>query len=208
MEARPGLLDHEQLRAQLERARTLGFLGPGPIDGHLRHSVGFLDALADVTGLVVDLGSGGGVPGLIIGVARPDLRLCLLEARATRCRFLEAAVVALALDAEVVEGRAEAIGQDPHRRGTAAAVVARSFAPPAATAECAAPLLQVGGILVVSEPPEPAAGRWSVPGLAELGLSLGGRSAGSPVVQTLRLDRPCPAAFPRRIGLPAKRPLF
>jgi 16S rRNA (guanine527-N7)-methyltransferase len=202
-----GLLDHEPLLAQLERARGLGFLGPGPVAAHVEHTMGFLSALDEVAGTVVDLGSGGGVPGLIIGIARPDLRLCLIDARATRCRFLEAAAVRLELQAEVVEGRAEGIGHGP-LRGTADAVVARSFGPPATTAECAAPLLRVGGRLVVSEPPTLDAARWPADGLAELGLGLGERSAGRPVVQVLHQVRACPPAFPRREGLPAKRPVF
>ena len=61
------------------------------MEAHVEHTRGFLAALAGV-GAVVDLGSGGGVPGLVLGVARPDLRLVLLEATATRCRFLEEAV--------------------------------------------------------------------------------------------------------------------
>lgn len=201
------LLDHEALLAHLERARTFGFLGPGPVVEHIEHTRGFLAALGDVTGRVVDLGSGGGVPGLVIALARPDLTLVLLEATAKRCRFLEGAVQALGLDAEVVEGRAEVIGQGP-RRGTADAVVARSFGVPATTAECGAPLLRPGGILVVSEPPAPVADRWPAAGLAQLGLALGPRSPASPVVQTLRRVAACPDVYPRRDGQPAKRPLF
>jgi 16S rRNA (guanine527-N7)-methyltransferase len=201
------LLEHEQLRGQLERARGLGFLGPGPVRAHVEHSRGFLGALESVGGRVVDLGSGGGVPGLIIAVARPDLTLVLLDATASRCRFLEDAVRQLGLAATVVEGRAEVLGHGP-LRGTAAAVVARSFGPPAATAECAAPLLELGGTLVVSEPPEPAPDRWPSGGLAPLGLTPLHRSPGSPVVQVLRQVEPCPDAYPRRDGLPAKRPLF
>ena len=168
----PELLEHGPLLVQLERARTVGFLGPGPVAEHITHTGGFLAALAEVTGTVVDLGSGGGVPGLVIGVARPDLTLVLLEATAKRCRFLEAAVQALGLDARVVEGRAEVLGHGD-LRGTADGVVARSFGAPAATAECAAPLLRLGGILVVSEPPAPAADRWPPEGLALLGLGRG-----------------------------------
>jgi 16S rRNA (guanine527-N7)-methyltransferase len=204
----PGpLLEHERLLAQLERARGLGFLGPGPVEAHVAHTAGFLDAIEGVSGTVVDLGSGGGVPGLIIGVARPDLDLLLLDATESRCRFLEHAVRELALAATVVEGRAETIGHGTHR-GSAAAVVARSFGPPAATAECAAPLLDVGGLLVVSEPPAPGAERWPVAGLAPLGLVPLHRAAGPPVVQVLRQASACPPAYPRRDGLPAKRPLF
>ncbi len=201
------LLEHEPLLTQLERARALGFLGPGPVRGHIEHTAGFLWALEAIVGRVLDLGSGGGVPGLVIGVARPDLTLLLVDATATRCRFLEDAVRQLGLDAVVVEGRAEVLGHGPHR-GTVDAVVARSFGPPAATAECAAPLLCPGGVLIVSEPPTVTEERWPARGLAELGLALGDRSADSPVVQVLHQVTSCPRSYPRRDGVPAKRPLF
>ena len=74
------------LRARSSRRSSelaLGFLGPGPIAAHIEHAAGFLRALADVAGTVVDLGSGGGVPGLVLAVARPDLALVLLEAMAS-----------------------------------------------------------------------------------------------------------------------------
>lgn len=201
------LLGHAVLLPQLERARALGYLGPGPVAAHIHHATAYLAALEDVAGTVADLGSGGGVPGLIIGVARPDLALVLVEASAKRCRFLDAAVAALDLSAEVVEGRAEVVGHGV-RRGTVDAVVARSFGVPAATAECAAPLLRTGGVLVVSEPPAPVAERWPDAGLAKLGMERGALSTTAPAVQVLRQRTLCPAAFPRRDGLPAKRPLF
>jgi 16S rRNA (guanine527-N7)-methyltransferase len=201
------LLGHEPLLTQLERARTFGFLGPGPVADHIEHAEAFVTALAGVSGTVVDLGSGGGVPGLIIALTRADLSLVLVEATAKRCRFLEEAVAALALTATVVEGRAEVVGHS-ERRGKADAVVARSFGTPATTAECGAPLLRRGGILVVSEPPAPTGDRWPSAGLAKLGLERGERSPSSPAVQVLRLTSPCPPTFPRRDGLPAKRPLF
>ena len=199
--------EQADLLAQLRRARGLGFLGPGPVEAHVDHAAAFVAALTDVDGLVVDLGSGGGVPGLVLAVARPDLRLVLLDSRAVRCRFLEHAVEALGLGAEVEEGRAEEIGRTS-RRGTAAAVVARGFGPPPVTAECGAPLLALGGILVVSEPPAPVpADRWPPAGLAQLGL-VAERRVGDPAVQVLRQAEPCPADFPRRTGVPAKHPLF
>ena len=137
--------DHELLE-QLERARRLGFLGPGPVDDHVAHAAGFLDALVDVSGRVVDLGTGGGVPGLVVAVARPDLEVVLVDATAKRCRFLESAVLALGLGTEVVEGRAEVVGRGP-LRGTAAARAGSKLrpaardrrvrrAPPAASVGC------------------------------------------------------------------------
>jgi 16S rRNA (guanine527-N7)-methyltransferase len=202
------LRQHPGLLEQLEHARRLGLLGPGPVEPHIEHAGAFATALEGVHGTVVDLGSGGGVPGLVLALARPDLHLVLLDARGTRCRFLEGAVEALGLHAEVVEGRAEDIGRS-ERRGAAGAVVARSFGIPAATAECAAPLLEVGGLLVVSEPPPPPQpDRWPARGLAELGLDATVRVGSGPTVQVLVQRTECPAAYPRRDGVPTKQPLF
>jgi 16S rRNA (guanine527-N7)-methyltransferase len=199
----------EALLDLLGRAQALGFLGPGPVQEHLDHAAGYLPPLADVTGLVVDLGSGGGIPGLVLAVRRPDLDLHLVDAMARRCRFLEEAVRALGSSATVHEGRAEDLGRGPLRYA-AAAVVARSFGPPATTAECAAPLLVSGGLLIVSEPPSPTASsaRWSADGLALLGLEVADRLVGPPALQLLRQTAPCPDRYPRRVGVPGKRPLF
>lgn len=195
------------LRAQLERARALGFLGPGPVEAHVEHAAGFVAALAGIRGRVIDLGSGGGVPGLVVAQSRPDLEVVLMDAMAKRSAFLAAAVAALGLaNSEVVTGRAESLGRGP-LRGTAAGVLARGFGSPAVTAECAAPFLRVGGHLIVSEPPDPV-DRWPVEGLAELGLGVGPRHPGPPVIQVLTQVSLCPTKYPRREGRPAKRPLF
>jgi 16S rRNA (guanine527-N7)-methyltransferase len=193
------------LLEQLTRARGLGFLGPAPIEQHLDHAQGFLTALAGISGRVIDLGSGGGLPGLVLASDRPDLDLVLVDSRAKRCRFLEGAVAALELRAKVVEGRAELVARGP-LRATASAVVARSFGPPATTAECGAPFLRPDGLLVVSEPPD-AHDRWPVAGLALLGLELGARQ-GTPQVQIMVQRALCPDRYPRRVGVPAKQPLF
>ena len=196
------------LLQQLARARDLGLLGPGPVEDHHAPAGGFVDALVGVGGRVVDLGSGGGVPGLPVALARPDLEMVLVDASARRGAFLTAAVEALGIAdrVSVVVGRAEAVGRGV-LRGSADAVIARSFGPPAATAECAAPFLRVGGRLVVSEPPE-GDDRWPPAGTARLGLSPVGVSHGSPRIQVLEQIRPCPDSYPRRDGVPAKRPLF
>jgi len=197
----------EALDAVLERSRALGFLGPGPAQDQRRHAEAFVEVLGDATGTIVDLGSGGGVPGLVVAVALPACRLVLLDSIAKRCRFLEWAIAELGLDATVYEGRAEDAGRGD-LRGTATAVLARSFGPPAVAAECAAPLLADGGRVIVSEPPGGGEGRWPAAGLARLGLGLGAVHTGPPTIQVLDQVAPCPATYPRRSGIPAKRPLF
>lgn len=193
----------------LERARTLGVLGPGPVLDHVEHAGGFVEALADVArgSVVVDLGSGAGVPGLVVAEARPDLEVVLLDSLERRIALLDEAVLALGWTGRVrtLAGRAEEIGRAPEWRGRVDAVTARSFGPPAVVAECAAPLLRVGGILVVSEPPD-GADRWPAAGLEPLGLV---DDQDVPEgMHRCRSVRPCPEQFPRRVGLPAKRPLF
>jgi len=207
--------DNEQVQpsppllAVLERARRLGVLGPGPVLDHVVHAQGFIDVLADLPegSLVVDLGSGGGIPGLVIAEARPDLRVLLLDSLERRVALLDEAVRAMNWEGRVVAelARAEDTGRSPQWRGQADAVTARSFGPPATVAECAAPLLRVNGVLVVSEPPE-ASDRWPADGVALVGLA----DEGAPVAGMRRLRQTvlCPESYPRRVGMPAKRPLF
>jgi 16S rRNA (guanine527-N7)-methyltransferase len=75
-------------------------------------------------------------------------------------------------------------------------------------AECAAPFLEVSGLLVVSEPPAENVGRWSQAGLAELGLAELDVLAGPPRLRRFRQTASCPDRYPRRTGIPAKRPLW
>jgi 16S rRNA (guanine527-N7)-methyltransferase len=201
----------------LEESRSLGFLGPGPVDEHVDHARGFLVALEGlaVPESVVDLGSGGGLPGLVLARALPRSRWLLLDANQRRTAFLERAVAALDLGdrVTVVTGRAEDHGRSAGNRGVVDLVVARSFAAPPVTAECAAPLLRTGGHLLVSEPPADGVAnrggeRWPAEGLAVLGMVPDGGVVGPPRVARLRQIGPCPDRYPRRTGVPAKRPLW
>lgn len=192
----------------LDRARRLGVLGPGPVRDHITHADRFVTELDDLSpgALVIDLGSGAGIPGLVVAEARPDLRVLLLDSLERRTALLDEAVGDLGWGhrVTVLLGRAEDVGRRPEWRGGADAVTARSFGPPATTAECAAPFLRLGGRLVVSEPPE-GPDRWPADGLATLGMVAADAGVG---VRVLRQSAPCPDRFPRRVGLPAKRPLF
>lgn len=199
----------EELLGLLDEARRLGFLGPGPVRDHVHHAAAFVSALEGLPpGRALDLGSGGGVPGLILALARPSWRWVLLDAGSRRAAFLQRAVEALDLGdrVAVVTGRAEEIGRHPAHRHHSELVVARSFAGPAVTAECAAPLLAVGGRLLVSEPPA-GGDRWSEVGLHTLGLRRTS-PARAPHLATFLQERRCPDRYPRRTGVPSKRPLW
>lgn len=206
-----GVDGRASLLAILQQARDRGFLGPGPLIDHLDHTSGFAEQVSDPPRRALDLGSGGGVPGLVLAVEHwPDARWVLLDANQRRAAFLTSAVEALGVGDRVMvrRGRAEEAGRTPDLRGGFDLVVSRSFGPPAVTAECAAPLLGVGGQLVVSEPPERLAGRWDEAGMAALGLEAEGERPTSAHFARFRQLWPCPARFPRRNGVPAKRPLF
>jgi 16S rRNA (guanine527-N7)-methyltransferase len=114
----------------------------------------------------------------------------------------------LAARVEVRTARAEEAGREPTLRGSYDLIVTRGFGPPPVTAECAAPLLAVGGQLVVSEPPGSEGDRWPEAGLAGLGLVLDAVVAGPPSFARLRSVEPPAERYPRRVGIPAKRPLW
>jgi 16S rRNA (guanine527-N7)-methyltransferase len=207
------------LEVVLERSRRLGFLGPGSLRVQMDHALGYAQGFPSPPHRFLDLGSGGGVPGLVLALRWPAAEGVLLDASARRCAFLAESVAQLGCRSRVrvVRARAEEAGRRADLRGTFAAVVARGFGPPAATAECGAPFLAVGGRLVVSEPPggggdelprDETADRWPPDGLAALGLTRGDAWRSRFGYQSLVLQRTCPDRFPRRNGVPAKRPLF
>ena len=195
----------------LEEARTLGFLGPGPVGPHAEHARGFAAAAAIPPRRACDLGSGGGLPGLVLALRWPSSSWVLLDANRRRCAFLVRAVASLNLTGrvDVLCARAEEAGRAPGVRASFGLVVARAFGPPAAAAECAAPLLRVGGRAVVSEPPGGAPDRWPPEGLSLVGMAPERTVVtATGTFQVLVQVEQCPDRFPRRVGMPAKRPLF
>jgi 16S rRNA (guanine527-N7)-methyltransferase len=205
----------ESLQAVLEGAREAGFLGPGPVVAHRRHAEGFAAAAEDALGrppeTFADLGTGGGVPGLVLALRWTASRGILVDSNGRRAEALRLAVARLGVEdrIEIVEERAELVGRPGPQREAYEVVTARSFAEPAVTAETAAGLVRIGGVLVVSEPPDPAPARWSTEGLAELGFG-----AAEPVEQAgahfvvVRKVSSAPERYPRGVGRPAKRPLW
>jgi 16S rRNA (guanine527-N7)-methyltransferase len=194
----------------LGKARARGFLGPGPVGAQIEHSLAFTSLLPAAPRRAVDLGSGGGIPGLVLAVFWPASRWTLIDTSARRAALLREAVGGLELSArvEVLGQRAEDAGRDSQLRGQADLVVARSFGPPAVTAECSAPLLSIDGYLVVAEPPGGGPERWPAGPLGELGLVPDENRTTPVALQRLRQTSLCPARYPRRPGIPAKRPLY
>lgn len=196
----------------LAEGQRRGFLGPGPVANAVDHALGFAVAAGSTPPptTAADLGSGGGVPGLVLAVVWPQTRWSFIESQQRRCVFLRSAVDELGLDdpVTIVHARAEEVGRDPAHRGAYDVVVARGFGPPSVVAECAAPLLRVGGTLIVSEPPGGAPERWAADGLALLGMQPADTVTDVATYQCLRQVDACPDRFPRRVGILAKRPLF
>jgi 16S rRNA (guanine527-N7)-methyltransferase len=213
-----------QFEDVLAEGQRRGLIGPGEVRTHVEHARGFLRALSSsllghredrgIDGArVLDLGSGAGLPGLVLAGARSDFEVALLDANLRSAKFLVEAIASLGLSERVavVRGRAEEVGRDPALRGSFDLVVARGFGRPAVTVECGAPLLRVGGRMVVSEPPDGAGedrARWPAPALEAFGLRPLGVYREDFSYQVLAQENPCPETYPRRTGVPAKRPLF
>ncbi len=201
----------EGLEGVLDESRRLGFLGPGPVIPHVTHARQLARAAGERPRRVVDLGSGGGVPGLALALEWPWAVISLVDAQQRRCAFLEHAVEVLGISDRVTVtcGRAETLARSPDLRHAFDLAVARSFAPPAVTAECAAGFLQLSGRLVVSEPPGPLdVRRWPSERLALLGFGparvVALEATTAAVVDLVRIDE----QWPRRAGIPEKRPLW
>jgi 16S rRNA (guanine527-N7)-methyltransferase len=162
---------------------------------------------------VVDVGSGGGLPGIPLKIARPEIELTLIEADQAKAAFLVHACARLGLEGvEVVARRAEEAGHDPRLREVFDVAVARALAPLPVLAELCLGLVRVGGRLLAqkteSEDMGAAAHAIEVMGGAFAAVHASpsaARHAGTVVV----IDKigPTPAAYPRRPGLPNRKPL-
>jgi 16S rRNA (guanine527-N7)-methyltransferase len=203
-----------RLTSTLVASRELGFLGPAPVEQQMSHSLAFAEVWSAARSApptsLLDLGSGGGVPGLVLAELWPTANLFLLEAHHRRADFLRKALDGSSREgsSSVLEDRAELVAHGP-LRGTMDLVTARSFAPPPVVAECAVGFLQRGALLLVSDPPSPSPARWPQEQLAQLGLRrLGYFAESASVVCLERSATELPSSVPRRVGVPKKRPLW
>ncbi len=155
------------------------------------------DVVTSFDGPIVDVGSGGGAPGIPLAVQLPEREVTLLESSRRKCEFLERWARELP-NVRVVCGRAEE--QPVDAWGVA---VAKALAPPPVAAEWCLPLVAPGGAAIIFT--GPSAEPEQVAGVAE---QLGGELAESPPgLLILRKLEPTPEGFPRRPGVARKRPL-
>ena len=161
----------------------------------LEDSLAGADIVARFDGTIVDVGSGGGAPGIPLAYSFPDREVVLLEAERRKCDFLESVAPP---NARVVWGRVEE--QEADWAGVA---VAKALAQPPTAAEWCLPLVREGGAVVLWL--GPSADRARLAAAAE-------RVAGSvedspPGFAVIRKTGPTPPGFPRRTGVAKKRPL-
>ena len=183
-----------------------------------------LDALAALPLLnamgataAIDLGSGGGVPGIPLALARPDTHWILVDSVRKKAHALARIVDQLGLaNVTVAADRAELLGRTPEHRERHDLVAARACAPLPVLAELAMPLLAIGGSLLAWKGPLTSGDEeltrgavaarvlgGGVPALSPAGLAaLGGHT-----FVAVRKESPTPARYPRRPGEPARRPL-
>ena len=163
----------EALRDALGDAQRIGMLGQGSIDDVIERSLGFVRRISTGSQSVIDLGSGGGDPGLAIALACPTIEVTLVDRRAKRTDVLVRLVGRLGLTdrVEVVEADVANIpALFPGRVWDVA--TSRGFGSPTYTADHAAPLIRLHGCLLVSEPPESTGERWMDEDVRRTGLLL------------------------------------
>jgi 16S rRNA (guanine527-N7)-methyltransferase len=165
---------------------------------HLDESLAALETVQRFEGPIVDVGSGGGAPGIPLAHALPGREVTLLEATRRKCDFLERWTADLP-NLRVVCGRAEEQPLD-----TWGVAVAKALAPPPVAAEWCLPLVAPGGAAVLYVGPTAQADRVAeVAGLLAAKLE----SGPPPGLLVLRKLLPTPPGFPRRPGVARKRPL-
>jgi 16S rRNA (guanine527-N7)-methyltransferase len=184
----------------------------GPVAPLVYDCLVLVDHLGD-TKRVVDVGTGGGLPGLPLKIARPELEVVLVEADESKAAFLVHACAALGLTGvEVVARRAEEAAHDARLRESFDVAVARALAPLPVLAELCLGFVRVGGRLLAQK----TAAEDVTAGQRAIEVMGGGPPAVMPAPSARRASgtvvivkklRPTPDAYPRRPGLPARKPL-
>lgn len=165
---------------------------------------------------ILDVGAGAGVPGLVLKIAMPHIQVTLLDAAEKKCEFLRRAVRVLGLTgASVLQARAEEAAHSPAHREAYDLVVARALARLAELAELTLPFAKVAGVVIAqkgqgveAELSEAGFAAWELgaaPAITQA-VSSPGNAPPDTLVYWLKISG-TPAKYPRRTGIPHKRPL-
>jgi 16S rRNA (guanine527-N7)-methyltransferase len=182
---------------------------------HFLDSLSLIRCWGDPPARLIDLGSGGGFPGVPLKIVRPELQLTLVDSVAKKTAFLSYLVQELGLEGvRIRTARAEELGRDPAEREQYDVVTARALAELRVLAEYALPLARVGGRVLA---PKGAAARAEAAAAAPAIAFLGGAPAeclpvdlpgqDDAVVVVIRKVAPTDPRFPRAVGVPRRRPL-
>src|SRR5579875_2958939 len=196
----PGLVDRLAAYAAilLEATRTVNLTAARTPQALVPHVLDALSLAPLTRGPLIDVGSGGGLPVIPV------------EAIGKKAAFLERATALLGLPATVCQGRAEALGHDRALRGRFLTATARAVGPATTVAELTLPFLAIGGWALLQRGAIDERERAAV---ADAAPVLGGelleerRLEGERRILIVEKRGPTPQRFPRRIGVPAKRPL-
>jgi 16S rRNA (guanine527-N7)-methyltransferase len=181
---------------------------PHAVAAHVRDSLTIAEHIREP---MVDIGSGGGFPAVPLAIAT-GVRAVLIESATKKARFLAEVARELELPIDVRAERAEDAARDPALRGRFASATARAVSSAPAVIELTVPFLEVGGIAVLQrgrlDPAErTAAGDAALVLGAEIAGEIAAGAGDERRVLLVRKVSPTAGRFPRRAGIPAKRPL-
>lgn len=189
------------------RTNLTGAKSPQEVANHVLDSVALAPYVAES---LIDVGSGGGLPGIPLAIVS-GVETVLVEAARKKCDFLRSVLLQMSIAGEVLCGRAESIGRQVAFRERFATGTARAVSHAPTVMELLAPLLQIGGLAVLQRGEMGERERNAVSDAAPmLGLAVeqeieqpGGRRR----LLLLRKRTPTPDRYPRRDGVPERRPL-
>mgnify|MGYP002622490121 CR=1 FL=1 len=206
----------------LETNKTMNLTAIREVDAAWRRLI--IDSLTAVPMLddvptgskMIDVGSGGGLPGIPLAIARPDLHVTLLETTGKKAKFLESCVKIVGLkNVTVVQARAETAGQDPAHRQKYDAAICRAVGPMRELLECCLPLVKLGGVVLAMKGPK-AEDELDESGDALMALGGGEIQVIEAYPEEFKIDtvivritkeHATPKAYPRAPGMPRQAPL-
>ncbi|MEM7139444.1 MAG: RsmG family class I SAM-dependent methyltransferase [Actinomycetota bacterium] len=199
--------DWAALDAAWEPARAAGVLGRATIDEIRSHAAGFVPAACGVFDEGVDLGSGAGVPGLVLALLHPSTAWTLVDASERRTTLLERVVHAMRVGdrVTVIHGRVDDLAHEEDYRGRFDLATARLFGPGPETVECGLPLVNENGRLTVSVDEQRS--RWGEAD-ARADLAVTWRQERSGWFADVQPIGQPPTQWPRRPNARRRAPLF